>query len=48
MLCWLSSSALYQWGWGSDGHKIVAIIAADNLTLAAQSDVANILGVSAS
>jgi hypothetical protein len=36
------------WGWGSDGHKIVAIIAADNLTPAAQSHVANILGVSAS
>jgi len=35
------------WGWGSDGHEIVAIIAADNLTLAAQSHVASILGVSA-
>ena len=34
------------WGWGSDGHRIVAIIAADNLTPAAQSHVANILGVS--
>jgi nuclease S1 len=33
------------WGWGSDGHRIVANIAADNLTLAAQSHVANILGV---
>ena len=33
------------WGWGSDGHKIIAIIAADNLTPAAQSHVANILGV---
>jgi hypothetical protein len=27
------------------GHKIVAIIAADNLTPAAQSHVANVLGV---
>jgi len=35
------------WGWGSDGHEIVAIIAADNLTPAAQSHVASILGVSA-
>ena len=35
------------WGWGNDGHKIVAIIAADNLTPAAQSHVANILGVPA-
>lgn len=25
-----------RWGWGNDGHKIVAIIAADNLTKAAQ------------
>jgi hypothetical protein len=32
------------WGWGSEGHEIVAIIAADNLTPAAQSHVANILG----
>ena len=39
---------LTAWGWGSDGHKMVAIIAADNLTPAAQSHVANILGVSAS
>ena len=35
------------WAWGNDGHKIVAIIAADNLTQAAQSHVANILGVPA-
>ena len=35
------------WGWGNDGHEIVAIIAADNLTKAAQSHVANILGVPA-
>jgi hypothetical protein len=33
--------------WGNDGHKIVAIIAADNLTPAAQSHVANIFGVPA-
>jgi hypothetical protein len=32
------------WSWGSDGHKIVAVIAADNLTPAAQSHVADILG----
>ena len=35
------------WAWGFDGHKIVAIIAADNLTPAAASHVADILGVSA-
>src|ERR1019366_9288714 len=35
------------WAWGYDGHKIVAIIAADNLTPAAASHVAAILGVSA-
>jgi|HubBroStandDraft_1064217.scaffolds.fasta_scaffold120408_1 hypothetical protein len=34
------------WGWGSDGHRIVAKIAADNLSPAAQSHVANILSVS--
>ncbi len=33
------------WAWGYDGHKIVAVIAADNLTPAAQSHVANIFGV---
>jgi len=33
------------WGWGSDGHKIVAFIAADNLTPAAKSHVANIFHV---
>ena len=36
------------WCWGSDGHKIIAIIASDNLTQAAQSHVASILGVPAS
>ena len=35
------------WAWGNDGHKIVAVIAADNLTPAAQSHVASILGASA-
>jgi nuclease S1 len=35
------------WGWGRDGHEIVARIAADNLTPAAQSHAAKILGVSA-
>jgi hypothetical protein len=34
------------WAWGNDGHKIVAVIAADNLTPAAQTHVASILGVS--
>ena len=33
------------WAWGFDGHKIVAVIAADNLTPAAQSHVASILRV---
>jgi hypothetical protein len=33
------------WGWGSDGHRIVAVIAADNLTPSARSHVANLLGV---
>jgi nuclease S1 len=33
--------------WGPAGHEIVAVIAADNLTPAAQSHVASILGVSA-
>jgi hypothetical protein len=40
-------SPLSVWAWGNDGHKIVAIIAADNLTPAAASHVADILGVSA-
>ena len=35
------------WGWGNDGHKIVAVIAADNLSPAAASHVADILGVTA-
>jgi S1/P1 nuclease len=35
------------WGWGNDGHKIVAVVAADNLTSAAQSHVASILRVPA-
>lgn len=33
------------WAWGDDGHEIAAVIAADNLTPAAQSHVASILGV---
>ncbi len=33
--------------WGPDGHKIVAVIAADNLTPAAASHMAGILGVAA-
>jgi S1/P1 Nuclease len=39
-----SSSA---WAWGNEGHEIVAIIAADNLTPAAREQVAAILGTSA-
>jgi nuclease S1 len=35
------------WAWGPDGHKIVAVIAADNLTPVAAGHVASILGVSA-
>jgi S1/P1 Nuclease/Metal binding domain of Ada len=35
------------WGWGLDGHKIIAVITADNLTPAAASHVADILGVAA-
>jgi hypothetical protein len=35
------------WAWGVDGHRIVAVIAADNLTPAASSHVAGILGVPA-
>jgi len=31
------------WAWGSDGHKIVAYIAADNLTSAARDKIAAIL-----
>jgi hypothetical protein len=31
------------WAWGNDGHEIVAVIAAENLTPAAQSHVASIL-----
>jgi hypothetical protein len=34
------------WAWGDDGHEIVAVIAADHLTPAAQSHVASVLGVS--
>jgi hypothetical protein len=40
-------SSVSAWAWGNHGHQIVAVIAADNLTPAAQSHVANILGVSA-
>ena len=35
------------WAWGPDGHEIVAIIAADNLTPAAAGHVADILGAPA-
>jgi nuclease S1 len=33
------------WGWGNHAHEIVAVMAADNLTPAAQTHVASILGV---
>jgi hypothetical protein len=36
--------AMPAWAWGNQGHEIVAIIAADYLTPAAQSHVAEILG----
>ncbi len=42
LLCSVSA-----WGWGPDGHEIVAIIAADNLTPAAAGHVADILGAPA-
>ena len=42
LLCPISALA-----WGTDGHKIVAVIAADNLTPAAASHVAAILAVPA-
>ena len=47
----LASAALFcraipARAWGNQGHEIVAIIAADNLTPAAQSHVAQILGTS--
>jgi hypothetical protein len=42
LLSWASA-----WAWGNHGHQIVAVIAADNLTPAAQSHVASILGVPA-
>lgn len=32
------------WGWGREGHRIVALIAADRLTPAARSQVAALLG----
>ncbi len=35
------------WAWGSDGHEIVAIIAADNLSRSARTHVARILNVAA-
>ena len=32
------------WGWGNQGHEIIATIAADNLSLSAREQVARILG----
>jgi hypothetical protein len=34
------------WAWSADGHQIIAIIAADELTPTARAPVAQILGVS--
>ena len=31
------------WGWGNQGHEIIATIAADNLSLSAREQVARIL-----
>jgi nuclease S1 len=42
LLCPISA-----WGWGYDGHRIIAAIAADNLTAAAASHVASTLDVPA-
>ena len=33
------------WAWSNEGHEIVAVIAADDLTPTARSHVAQILGV---
>jgi hypothetical protein len=36
---------LTAWAWGSAGHEMIAIIAADSLTPAARSHIAQILGI---
>jgi len=41
------SGTTRAWAWGTEGHQIVAIIAADNLTPNARTHVAKILRVSA-
>jgi hypothetical protein len=40
--CFLAAGPV--WGWGRDGHRIVALIAAKNLSAAARAKVAAILG----
>jgi hypothetical protein len=49
MLGWslslMGSGSTLVWAWGSDGHQIVARIAANNLTPAARTHVAQLLGV---
>jgi nuclease S1 len=46
-LLWPLACANPAWAWFAEGHEIVAVIAADNLTPTARSDVAHILGVPA-
>src|SRR5262249_14433850 len=43
----LAHSSRAAWAWFGEGHEIVAIIAADDLTPTAKSHVAQILGVPA-
>ncbi|MGH8228789.1 MAG: S1/P1 nuclease [Steroidobacteraceae bacterium] len=40
----LLSSPTAAWAWGAEGHRIVALIAADGLTPAAHAEVADLLG----
>jgi nuclease S1 len=47
LACAVLLRPISAWAWGDQGHEIVAVIAADNLTPAAQSHVASILGTSA-
>ena len=43
-LCALACSPSCAWAWGSEGHRIVALIAADELTPAARAQVSDLLG----
>jgi hypothetical protein len=47
LLAQILSSIQIVWAWFAEGHEIVAVIAADHLTRAARSHVAEILGVPA-